>query len=165
MLAALERAVGAVVGVNAVPRAKIGAVLHALDAHPRVWIGKKQRIEVRATAERPQLLLSMRDDGSLVVGTAVPCRPSNARDARGLASLPWTLDGAMLVESAALPANFPASGTLIIPRDEIPDFLSRRMLELGAHLRPRLRPGLRGISARGWDGLRSRRGWTGASPA
>jgi superfamily II DNA or RNA helicase len=40
------------------------------------------------------------------------------------------LDGARLIESPALPAGFPPSGTLVIPRDEIPDFLSRRLPEL-----------------------------------
>ena len=130
VLATLERITGSVTGVNAVPRAKIGAMLRALDAHSRVWIGKKQRIEVRAQAERPQLVLRMREDRSLEVGTAVPCDPSNSRDAKGLASLPWILEGATLTESTVLPAGFPTSGRLIVARDDIPDFLSRRLPEL-----------------------------------
>jgi hypothetical protein len=131
MLAALERSTGAITGVNAIPRAKIGAILRALDAHPRVWLGKKQRITVRASAERPQLLLSTRADYSLEVGTRVPSRPTNSTDGRGLPSLPrWTFDGATLTESASLPPGFPTSGTLVVPREEIPDFLSRRLPEL-----------------------------------
>ena len=130
LLAALERATGSIAGVNAVPRAKISAVLRALDAHPRVWIGKKQRIEVRAGAERPRLLLRTREDKSLEIGTAVSCPPSHSRDAKGLAALPWNLEGATLAESTTLPAGFPASGTLVIPRNDIPDFLSRRLPEL-----------------------------------
>ncbi|HEX4141145.1 MAG TPA: SNF2-related protein, partial [Candidatus Methylacidiphilales bacterium] len=130
LFAALERVSGSIAGVNAIPRAKIGAVLRALDAHPRVWLGKKQRIEVRAGAERPQLLLRTRDNGSLEVGTRVPSRPISVRDGRGLPSLPWTVEGATLTESATLPAGFSPSGTLVVPREEIPDFLSRRLPEL-----------------------------------
>jgi superfamily II DNA or RNA helicase len=48
----------------------------------------------------------------------------------GLASLPWTFDGTTLTESTPLPAGFPPSGTLRVPCDEIPDFLSRRLPEL-----------------------------------
>jgi hypothetical protein len=75
LLAALERVTGSIAGLNAIPCAKLGPVLRALDFHPRVWLGKKQHIEVRATAERPQLLLRTRDDHSLEVGTRVPSRP------------------------------------------------------------------------------------------
>jgi len=130
LLAVVERTTGSIAGVNAIPRAKIGAVLRALDAHPRVWIGKKQRIEVRASSERPQLVLRVREDQSLEVGMAVPCRPSNSRDAKGLASLPWIFEGTTLAESVTVPAGFPLSGTLVVPRDEIPEFLSRRLPEL-----------------------------------
>jgi len=131
MLAALERTTGTVAGINAIPQARISAFLRALDAHPRVWLGKKQRIEVRATAEKPQLLLRTREDGSLEAGRRVSPRPANSRDAKGLASLPqWSWDGAQLMESATLPAGFPPTGPLIIPREEIPDFLSRRLPEL-----------------------------------
>jgi hypothetical protein len=128
LLAAFERVACPIAGVNAISRAKIGAVLRALDAHPRVWIGKKQRIEVRASSERPQLVLRTREDRSLEVGTAVPCRPS--KDAKGLASLPWILEGTTLTESVILPAGFPPSGRLVVPREDIPDFLSRRLPEL-----------------------------------
>jgi superfamily II DNA or RNA helicase len=130
LLAALERVVGNIAGVSAIPGAKIGTVLRALDGHPRVWLGKKQRIEVCSAAERPQLLLRTREDRSLEVGTRVPCPPTNSRDARGLASLPWTFDGATLTESITLPAGFPPSGTLVVAREQIPDFLSRRLPEL-----------------------------------
>jgi len=130
LLTALERVTGSIAGVNAIPRAKIGAVLRALDAHPRVWIGKKQRIGVLASSERPQLVLRTREDQSLEVGTRVPSRPVSIRDGRGLPSLPWILEGVTLTESATLPHRFPLSGTLIVPRDEIPDFLSRRLPEL-----------------------------------
>jgi len=65
ILAALEQLTGTVSGVNAVPRVKMGNFLRALDAHPRVWLGKKQRLEVRATAERPRIIFRTRDDGAL----------------------------------------------------------------------------------------------------
>ena len=130
LLAALERNAVSIAGVNAISRSKIGAVLRMLDAHPRVWIGKKQRIEVRASSERPQLVLRTRDDRSLEVGTRVPSRPTSIRDGKGLPSLPWILEGATLTESALFPAGFPPTGLLVVPRDEIPDFLSRRLPEL-----------------------------------
>jgi superfamily II DNA or RNA helicase len=129
LLAALERVTGLIAGVNAIPRAKIGTLLRALDAHPRVWIGKKQRIEVRSSSERPQLVLRTREDNSLEVGTRVPSRPTSSADGKGLRSLPWTLEGTKLIESTTLPASFPLSGTLVVPRNEIPDFLSRRLPE------------------------------------
>ncbi len=65
ILSALESATGTVGGINSVPRVKVGVVLHALRNHPRVWLGKKQRIEVEATEERPQITLGSRDDGVL----------------------------------------------------------------------------------------------------
>jgi superfamily II DNA or RNA helicase len=131
LLGAMERTVGSFTGVNAIARGKIGLILRALDAHPRVWLGKKQRIDVRASAERPQLLLRTGEDGSLVVGTRVPSGPTSVRDGKGLPSLPsWNFDGATLTEFAPLPAGFSPSGTLVVPRDEIPDFLSRRLPEL-----------------------------------
>ena len=64
------------------------------------------------------------------VGTRVPSRPTLGRDGKGLPSLPWILDGTTLTESATLPAGFSPSGTLVVPRAEIPDFLSRRLPEL-----------------------------------
>jgi superfamily II DNA or RNA helicase len=130
LLALLERTTGSIAGVNAIPRAKIGAILRALDGHPRVWIGKKQRIAVQASSERPQLVLHMREDQSLEVRTAVSCRPSDSSNAKGLASLAWIFEGTTLAESVTLPAGFPLSGKLVVPRSEIPEFLSRRLPEL-----------------------------------
>jgi hypothetical protein len=138
VLAALERATGGVVGVNSVPRGKMGVVLRALDGHPRVWIGKKQRIEVRAATERPRILLSTTPDGDLelVVAAAVPSggaagsrRPPGDGSARGPApaTLPlpgWHSDRESLAETAARPLGF-SSDTRLIPRGQIPDFLSR----------------------------------------
>jgi hypothetical protein len=119
MLAALERATGGVAGVNAIPRAKIGAILHALAAHPRVWLGKKQCIEVHAAAERPQLLLSTRADNSLEVATRVPSRPTSVRDDRGLPSLPWMLEGTtasrLPARSSSRAGRFPSFSRAVCP--------------------------------------------------
>jgi superfamily II DNA or RNA helicase len=150
LLAAVERVTGTIAGINAISRAKMGVFLHALDSHPRVWIGKKERVDVRAATERPHLVLRTRGDHALEVGTQLPSRPIPIGDGKGLASrpiqsvspdevcataqelpsLPWTFDGRTLVESSPLPAGFSPTGTLVIPRDGIPDFLSRRFAEL-----------------------------------
>jgi superfamily II DNA or RNA helicase len=124
ILAALERVAGTIAGINAIPRATVGAFLHALDSHPQIWLGKKERIDVRATAERPQIALSTLADGVLQLR-------SNRAPGNGQQVLPnWTFDGRMLVESSPLPAGFPPSGILVISRDGIPNFLSRRFAEL-----------------------------------
>ena len=65
LLAALEDVAGSFGSLNALPRAKIGLLLRALADHPRIWLGKKQRVAVRATAERPKISLSTRADGAL----------------------------------------------------------------------------------------------------
>jgi superfamily II DNA or RNA helicase len=123
-LVALEAACGALAGVSVVPRAALGRILRALDGHPRTWLGKKQRIEVRAAAERPQVTLSTTPDGSLRVEGRVDARRADEL-------LPgWSFDGAQLVQTCAVPAGFPPSGVLVVAREEIPDFLSRRMPEL-----------------------------------
>ena len=65
LLAALERITGTVAGINAVPRAKVGTLFHALSGYPRLWLGKKQRIEIQGSAERPKIIFSTRADGAL----------------------------------------------------------------------------------------------------
>ncbi|HEY0257817.1 MAG TPA: hypothetical protein VGC39_10270, partial [Candidatus Methylacidiphilales bacterium] len=65
LLAALEQTTGNINGINAIPRPKMGGFLRVLAEHPRVWLGKKQRIEVHASDERPRLTLRTRSDGAL----------------------------------------------------------------------------------------------------
>ena len=119
-LAALERLTGTMAGINAIPRGKLSAFFRALSGHPRVWLGKKQRIEVRASAERPQVILSTRADGTLDL---------HASDTNGMgrptSPLPgWTFTGTALLETPSLPVGF-TSGSRTIPPEKIPDFLSR----------------------------------------
>jgi superfamily II DNA or RNA helicase len=126
LLTALERFAGTATGLNAIPRAKIGNFLHALDAHPRIWLGKKQRIEIHAAAERPRVILSTRDDGSL----SLESMGSRRTPGGGQPLLPnWILDGNQLTESPPLPPGF-SSGNLTILPAQIPDFLSRKFPEL-----------------------------------
>ncbi len=136
--------------------ARIGAFLHALGGHPHVWLGKRQRVEVRAAQERARITLSRRDDGALVLDhrgiekvagagpragsfhgverfseDAVP--RSGTAPARGPAPATtellianWSFDGATLTELPALPPGF-ASGTRVISLEKIPEFLSREL--------------------------------------
>ena len=124
-LAALERCVGGVAGVNMVPRAKMGEFLHALDAHPRVWSGKKERLEIRASAERARLVLQTLPDGSLELSA-----PAAGKSITAKGPLPgWSLDGATLTETPTLPPGFVA-GKKLIPHAAIPTFLARDWIEL-----------------------------------
>jgi superfamily II DNA or RNA helicase len=147
VLDAVEAATGSVAGVNAVARDKSGSLLRALADHPRVWLGKKQRIEVQA-ADRPEIKLHLEPGGAihLKVGTRIPApqreislgnhlewagrpipsRPSSKSDAKGLASLStgWSFDGEKLIETATLPPGF-SDGSRLIPREKIPEFLTR----------------------------------------
>ena len=119
-LAALESAAGGLHGVSVVPRAKIGALLHALGGHPRVWSGRKERLQIKAGAEQSRLAVTLRDDGALEL------RVDAMHVARGTTVVPgWELEGAVLTEVPALPAGFPPSGSRVIPRAAIPDFLQR----------------------------------------
>jgi superfamily II DNA or RNA helicase len=119
VLAALETLTGNASGINAVPRAKVETFLRALSGHPRVWLGKKQRIEVQASVEQPRIILATRPDGALELkaeGT-YGTKGTNGRSR-------WELQEASLLETLALPAGF-SSGLRMVPRDKIPDFLTR----------------------------------------
>jgi superfamily II DNA or RNA helicase len=121
LLNALEKLTGGATGINAVARGKIGIFLRVLSDHPRIWVGKKQRIEVHASAERPRITLSSRADGALeMVAAAVPSGDSSAT----ISINGWTFDGTHLIESPIMPPGF-VSGTRTILSGQIPDFLSR----------------------------------------
>ena len=124
LLTALESLTGAANGLNAIPRGKISAFLHALGNHPRVWIGKKQRIGVRAAEERAPIIINRRDDGALELRH--DCRPQVRRLPAEPLLPNWNFDGITLTESPALAAGF-TDGTRIIPAAQIPDFLSREL--------------------------------------
>jgi superfamily II DNA or RNA helicase len=121
LLDALEAATGALVGVTAIPRARLGEILHALSGHPRVWEGKKQRIEIRAAAGRGRILVGRREDGSLElkVEASSPLENSTKEMFPG-----WRLEGRMLVEASGAPLGF-SQGHRIVPAAAIPDFLAR----------------------------------------
>ncbi len=124
VLAALERITGTAAGINAIPRAKIGAFLRALGNHPRIWLGKKQRIEVLSATERPRIIFSSRPDGTLELNLEGSCRAPHDGPARGPAPATWQFDGMQLIETPSLPSGF-SSGTRLIPQAQIPDFLTR----------------------------------------
>ena len=121
LLDALEKFTGSVAGINAIPRPKISEFLRSLSGHLRVWVGKKERLEIRAALERPLVLLQRLADGSL------EWQIENATALKSVADLPWPgwhLDGSILAEDPGLSENL-AAIPHIIPRDEIPNFLSR----------------------------------------
>jgi superfamily II DNA or RNA helicase len=122
LLSGLEAFTGAVIGVNAVAREKMPALLRALAGHPRIWLGKTQRIEIVAAAERPAIRPSWRADGALelAISTDEPETKTGEREV-----LPgWRFDGTRLVETAAIPEGF-SSGSRIIPPAQMPAFLAR----------------------------------------
>jgi SNF2-related domain/Bacterial SNF2 helicase associated/Helicase conserved C-terminal domain len=131
VLTTLESSCGTASGINAVSRSKLSAFLRALADHPRVWIGKKQRIEVHAFSERPRVLFTTRDDGALELsameGPASADPRTTGRSSLQKNELPgWHFDGAQLSETPSLPPGF-TSNTRIISRDQIPDFLTREL--------------------------------------
>jgi superfamily II DNA or RNA helicase len=120
-LDSLETATGALAGINAVPHDKKSAFLRALSGHPRVWLGKKQRVEIRAASERPRITMSLGSNGALELKLeAAAATPSGRLDA-----FPgWSFDGKCLVETPGLPAHFIDGSRRIAPA-QIPDFLTR----------------------------------------
>jgi hypothetical protein len=121
ILAALEATTGSVAGVNAVPRGKISGVLRSLANHPHLWLGKKQRVNVFATSDRPKITLSMRANGDLELKTQV----ADGSSPGGESPLPgWRFDGTTLTEMPSLPPGF-STGSRLVSREQIPDFLTR----------------------------------------
>jgi superfamily II DNA or RNA helicase len=119
-LAAIELATGALAGVVQLPRAKLGRVLAALGGHPRVWSGRKERIEIRASAERPRLLAELREDGALELRLKEGAPAGKASPLTG-----WSLQGTTLTEIPVLPAGFDVQGHRLVPRAALPGFLER----------------------------------------
>jgi superfamily II DNA or RNA helicase len=122
VLDAMEAATGSVAGVNTMAREKMGSFLRALADHPRVWLGKKQRIEVRA-ADRSKIELYMESSGAIRL-EAAPTIANPAPNSGG-----WSFDGEKLIETATLPAGS-STGSRLIPREKIPEFLAREWLLL-----------------------------------
>jgi superfamily II DNA or RNA helicase len=123
VLETLEKTTGAVMGINSVPRAQMGRFLRSLSNHPRVWLGKKQRIEIEANFARPQILLGRRADGSIELAPRAGTALFSGTD---LALPGWRFDGRKLIE---VPAGIPSSSR-IIPRPEIPVFIARELPRL-----------------------------------
>jgi hypothetical protein len=131
VLTALEQMTGTAAGINALPRAKIGSFFHALADHPRVWLGKKQRIEITASAERPRIVFSTNPDGALELSLGSRRPPGDDADGSrrtlggGQLILPnWSFNNNVLTETPSLPAGF-SSGSRTIRAAHIPDFLTR----------------------------------------
>jgi superfamily II DNA or RNA helicase len=122
LLDALEKIAGSLSGISDVPREKMPMLLRALAGHPRVWLGKKQRIEIEATTERPAIRPGWRADGALELAAST----AKAKEEKGATEvLPgWSFDGKRLAEKPVMPAGFPG-GSRIIPPAQIPAFLAR----------------------------------------
>ena len=116
MLGALASLTGSASGINAVPRGRIGLFLRALAGHPRVWLGKKQRVEVRAAAERPRIILSRRADGALELSAEE--KRSTSRDSSEKREAELILrqaqdDGLLREQVSQKPQNVRAAKTVI----------------------------------------------------
>jgi len=141
LLTALEQITGTVSGINAIPRSKIGIFFHNLGNHPRLWLGKKQRVEIYPSTDRAKIIFCTKADGILELSVIISprsqthCPPQEFGNA--IVSAPplppplanWTFDGTHLIETPALPPGF-FSGTRLIPSAQIPDFLSREFPNL-----------------------------------
>ena len=127
LLTALEKITGEVTGISTIPRAKMGDLLRALAGHSRIWLGKKQRIEIHASDERPKITLRTRSDGALELTAE-----SKSNSFIGSESpLPgWRFDGQQLVEIPVQPAGF-SSGSRVVLHEQIPGFLLREWPLLG----------------------------------
>lgn len=144
VLATLERITGNVGGINMVPRAEIGGFFRSLSGHPRVWIGKKQQIEIKAATERPPITLQTRSDGALELTIEGTTSVSPA-DGKGLPFLPnWHFDGGHLLETVAPPVAF-SNGSRVIPPAQIPDFLTREWPLLEKNYELIFAPGFEGF--------------------
>ena len=122
LFVALEQITGNVAGINAIPRSRLGTLLRSLADHPRVWLGKKQSVDIHATTERPRLLLQTQPDGALgiiAVGTAPASGTGSA-----LPIPNWHFDGTQIIEVLVLPSGLSSSPRTISPA-QIPDFLTR----------------------------------------
>jgi superfamily II DNA or RNA helicase len=121
LLEALEKIIGALPGISDIPREKMPVLLRALSGHARVWLGKKERVEVEAAGERPELMLSWGENGSLEL-EAQKSHFAEAVNAAPTLFPGWHFDGQQLVEVPPLPKGFIRSSRLV-PATEIPDFL------------------------------------------
>jgi superfamily II DNA or RNA helicase len=127
LLDSLEKITGALSGVSEVPREKMPALLRALAGHPRIWLGKSQRIEIEAAAQRPAIRPGWRPDGALELTAST----AEAKEEQGATEvLPgWRFDGKRLVENPVLPEGF-SGGSRIISAAQIPAFLAREWPKL-----------------------------------
>jgi superfamily II DNA or RNA helicase len=126
ILDAVENSTGAVAGINQIPRPHLSAFLRALNGHPRVWLGKKQRIGVRAATDRTKILLQRQPDGALelTVENGASASPATALPLEG-----WRFDGGILTQTASVPSGF-LGGRRVIPAAQVPDFLTREWSRL-----------------------------------
>jgi hypothetical protein len=143
ILTILEQLTGAAVGINAIARAKIETFFRALAGHPRIWLGKKQRVEVIAATDRPQIIFSRTSEGALQLsvsgsrrlpgeraGSDLPGPSPGGRRLPPESVLPnWTFTGTHLTEIPRLPKNF-SSEIRSISLTQIPDFLTREFPSL-----------------------------------
>jgi superfamily II DNA or RNA helicase len=121
LLAALENITGEAIGINTLPLARMGDFFRTLAGHPRIWLGKKHRIEVHALTDRPKITLRTRTDGALELAS----EPKSNLSTDSELPLPgWRFDGQQLMEIPAQPPGF-SSGSRVVPRDQIPEFLLR----------------------------------------
>jgi superfamily II DNA or RNA helicase len=121
LLATLEKITGGATGINTLPLTKMGDFFRTITDHPRIWLGKKHRIEVHVLGDRPKITLRTRSDGALELTM------ESKRNLSIGSELPipgWWFDGQQLVEIPAQPAGF-SSGSRVVLHEQIPEFLLR----------------------------------------
>jgi superfamily II DNA or RNA helicase len=134
----LEKITGTLSGINSVPRPQIIRFLRSLAAHPRVSLGKKQRLEIISSPARPLVSLDFLPDGSIELKPQILATPIVGTD---LAVSGWRFDDRVLTEVPTLPTGL-SSSPRIIPRQEIPAFLTRELPRLERDCEIIFAPGL-----------------------
>ncbi|MEI6085185.1 MAG: DEAD/DEAH box helicase, partial [Verrucomicrobiota bacterium] len=104
-------------GVWMLSRDDADAFFDALTDHPRVWLGKKTRIEVRGAEVRPSLKLTLEKTGELRLLLSAGGTPDFGN---------WRFDGKTLTRTCRLPAMYTA-GERRLSRVEFAKFYQQEL--------------------------------------
>jgi len=114
-------AAGKPVGVFLLKPAEYDPFFAALAGHPRVWLGKRNQIEINA--DKPRITVALQPNGEAVV----TCHAERSEESLG----GWSFDGKLL--SRALPASYPPGQHRLV-RAEFARFYQLELPALSAEL-------------------------------